>query len=249
VATLPRVPPGDPHRDEWRLREDSAGRLIRYLARLRRPLAVLEIGCGNGWLANRVARLDRSRVVGLDANEPELDQARRVFRGRPNLAFVSGDATAASPPAERPDIILLASVVQYVADLPGLLRRLSAWHDPGGEIHIIDSPFYGSDEVAAARERTRAHYSNLGVPEMAEVYHAHEWRSLEGFAFEVLYGPDSVRARFERRVLGRPRSPFPWIRIRPVGQPPAFPDPAEPRANARSAPSTGRPRSPNSPSG
>lgn len=215
VATLPHVPPGDPLRDEWRLRGDSVDRLVAYLGRLRRSLVVLEVGCGNGWVASRIAAVRGCRVTGLDANETELAQAERVFGGRPNLAFIAGDAITSPPPAERPDVIVLASVIQYVADVPGLLRRLGGWLAPGGELHALDSPFYRAEDVPAARERTRRHYAELGVPEMADVYHAHDWRSLDGFAVDVLYRPDSRWVLFERRVLGRPRSPFPWLRIRP----------------------------------
>ena len=214
VAELPRVPATDPLLDEWQMREDSAARLSAYLGRLARPLVILDVGCGNGWLANRLAAIGRSRVIGLDANEVELGQARRVFGRRPNLTFILGDATIVPPPGDRPDVIILASVIQYVEDLPSLLLRLAGWLRPGGEIHILDSPVYRPGEVVAARERSRRYYAALGVPEMAEVYHAHDWTALEGFRVDILYRPDSARAVLERRALGRRRSPFPWLRIR-----------------------------------
>lgn len=216
VRQLPVVAHSDPLHGEWRQRADSAARLTAYLARRPRPLSVLEVGCGNGWLAHRLAQVPDSQVIGLDANETELGQARRVFAERANVRFVLGDVRCVVPPAERWDVIVLASVIQYVPDLPGLLRRLAGWLRPGGELHLLDSPLYGPDELAGARARTQDHYAALGVPEMAAFYRHHTWRELDGFPAEVLYRPSSVPTRLQRRLLGRPRSPFPWIRIRPT---------------------------------
>ncbi len=223
VARLPLAPAADPLRREWLQRADSAARLVAYLSRLPRPLVALEVGCGNGWLANLVAAVPGSDVTGLDVNVVELDQARRVFGDRPNLRFVLADVLAAPMPTPRPTVIVLASVIQYAPDLGALIRRLADWLAPGGEIHVLDSPIYAPDDVPAARERTRRYYAELGVPEMAPVYQHHDWRAFDGFKVDVLSRPGTPRARIERRLLGRllgrPRSPFPWLRIRPEARP------------------------------
>lgn len=217
VARLPDVPPSDPLASEWRLRADSAARFLAHLDRQPRPFAVLEVGCGNGWLANQIAGVEGSRVVGVDVNELELAQARRVFGGRPNLHFIHADITIAAPPMDDPTVIVLASVAQYLAELAPVIRRLRSWLPPDGELHVLDTPFYASGELEGARERSRRHYMELGVPEMVGVYHHHDRAVLEEFEPELLYAPDSIRARMERRLLGRPRSPFPWFRIRGPG--------------------------------
>jgi len=218
VELLPHVPAGHPLENEWRQRADSSDRLRAYLAavsRRGRPLRVIDVGSGNGWLARRIAGLPGSEVVGLEANDVELAQARRVFGGRPGLRFSSGDMLTAPSPLDGATVVVLASVIQYAADLPALLRRLLGWLAPEGELHVLDSPLYRPGELAGARERTRRYYAQLGVPEMAEAYHQHTWSALDGFAAEVRYRPDAWLRRLERRVLGRVRSPFPWIRIRP----------------------------------
>ncbi len=214
VARLPAVSDGHPLAGEWRARAESASRLLGYLRALGRPLAVLDAGCGNGWLASRIAEIPGTRVVGVDVNDTELGQATRVFAGRPELGFVRGNVLTMPPPPEPLDVVVLASVVQYVPDVPGLLRRLVPWLVVGGEIHVLDSPFYRAVDAAAARERTRRHYAGLGVPEMAEVYHHHRFDELAAFSPTFLYRPEAWTSRLGRRILGRPRSPFPWIRIR-----------------------------------
>jgi SAM-dependent methyltransferase len=214
VARLPEIPDAHPLAAEWRLRSDSARRLARYLGRLPRPLRVVEVGCGNGWLARAIAGIDGSEVVGLDGNELELNQATRVFGSVPNLRFVLGDATVAACPLDRPTALILASFIQYLPDLGAMITRLLGWLEPGGELHILDSPLYKADEIAGARERSRRHYERLGAPEMADFYYHHAWAELDEFDADVLYRPDAAMPRLKRLLLRRPSAPFPWIRIR-----------------------------------
>jgi SAM-dependent methyltransferase len=214
VATLPEAPRRHPLAGEWRQRADSAARLVAYVRARPRPVTVVDLGCGNGWLANRIATAGGASVVGVDINPSELDQARRVFGERADLHFVLGDVTDGALVAGRPDLVILASVIQYLPDpatvLAGIVARLGA----DAEIHLLDSPLYESSAVAAAQARTEEHYAALGLPEMAARYFHHDWGILDAVTADVLYRPGTRWRRVERRVLRRPRSPFPWIRIR-----------------------------------
>lgn len=209
VALLPNLPSEHPLAEEWRLRADSARRLVAALHRLQRPLRVIELGCGNGWLAHRIAEVPHSDVVGADVNDVELQQARRVFAQRSNLRFVHHDMESGELPLWRPDVVVVASAIQYVADPTGLIAAWLSSLAPHGEIHILDSPIYRAADVAAARERTQRHYESVGVPAMTGRYHHHAWELFAPFRVEVLHRPDAPLAR-----LRRSRSPFPWLRIR-----------------------------------
>jgi SAM-dependent methyltransferase len=213
VATLPDLPRHHPLRREWQLRDDSSARLLADLRKRRRPLAVIDLGCGNGWLANRIAAIAGCRVVGVDVNAVELGQARRVFGERAGLRFIEHDILDAPLPVEAADIVVLASVIQYVPQPADLIARLLNGLRPGGEVHVIDSPLYQPAGLAGARTRTLRHYAEIGVPEMASAYHHHAWTAFDSLAMEVLYRPESVVPRVERRWLRRARSPFPWLRF------------------------------------
>ncbi len=213
VGRLPDLPGAHPLRTEWRARAASAARLCAHLAQLSRPLTILELGCGNGWLANRLARLHSCRVVGVDLNHFELSQAARVFAGNHRLMLLIADIFHA-PFCERSfDTIIIASAIQYFPDLPMLIQRLTPLLSERGEIHILDSPLYPPSEVAEARARTQAYYAALGFPEMADHYHHHLLDTLAGFHPVRLYDPQSPLARL-RRLFHLVDSPFPWIRLR-----------------------------------
>jgi SAM-dependent methyltransferase len=209
VARLPSIPRQHPLAEEWRARAASSQRLSRYLARSNRPLTILDAGCGNGWLSHQLSRLPCTRVWGLDRNLLEVAQAARIFKNA-NLAFLLGEIPCLPFPTGSFDAILLVSVIQYIPDLTALIRGLRPWLKAGGEIHLLDSPFYRSGELAAARERTRSYYRALGFPEMAGHYFHHLASTLDSFSPRWLYRPDGLSARLARR-LGLNVSPFPWI--------------------------------------
>ena len=138
-----------------------------------------------------------------------------MFVDRPNLSFVEGDLERdASLPLERPDAIVLASAIQYVADLPGLLLRLRDALAPGGEVHIVDSPLYAAGDVPAARERTRAHYEAIGVSAMADAVPPPHL--VRGRALPAVRRVPPGRPRPAHGRPARPAdtaSPFPWLII------------------------------------
>src|SRR5215213_11952226 len=68
VALLPDIYPDHIHYHEWQIRKRSSERLINYLSKKNRPLKILEVGCGNGWLSARMAAVDKWEVTGIDIN-------------------------------------------------------------------------------------------------------------------------------------------------------------------------------------
>jgi len=214
VRQLPAVPVDHPLRAEWQARAASCDRLTTYLARFRTQITVLDLGCGNGWLANRIATATNASVVGLDLNRRELHQAQRLFAQRRNLNWVVTDIASAPFVGGTFDIVVIASAIQYFADLPDLVKALVPCLKARGEIHILDSPLYSAEELSAARERSRQYYAGLGFPEMADHYHHHSANALAAYDPAWLYIPQLARAR--GAATEAKDSPFPWVRLRPV---------------------------------
>jgi hypothetical protein len=63
---------------------------------------------------------------------------------------------------------------------------------PGGEIHLMDSPFYEEQEITGAKERTFRYYDSLGYPEMSEYYFHHNINDLKGFRHKIMQNPNSL---------------------------------------------------------
>ncbi len=213
VQRLPNLPSEHPLYKEWQMRRDSYRKVHTYLTRIKRPLTILDLGCGNGWLSNKLADITDPKVYGLDKNRIELEQAANIFSHKSNLIFFYGDIFEDLFPETRFDIIILASVIQYFPHLQSLLNRLQELLAPRGEIHIFDSPLYTEESASAARQRTIDYYQKMGYPHMANFYFQHRWSELAGFHYQVKYDPSSYVQRIRRRLLKELSSPFPWILI------------------------------------
>jgi len=213
VAQLPDVERNHPLCREWQVRGRSLDKLEAYLTQKSNPATILELGCGNGWIANRLAQIPNCSVYAVDLNLLELEQGARVFSNTTSLRFIYGDIFDNIFPEDRFDSILMASSVQYFPDIQKLIERLLGLLKAGEEIHIIDTLFYTEVSAGAARQRTIDYYQKLGYPGMADHYHHHHWADLAGFRYKINYDPGSNFNRFRRGILKRTISPFPWIII------------------------------------
>ena len=206
LKLLPLVPAAHPYASEWQMRKRSAARLVQWLTGKRKPLRILEAGCGNGWLSHQLSAVPQSVVTGSDINFTELEQAARVFADLPNLYFIYGDIRNSFFREQYFDVIVLAASIQYFPSLQGIISAALRLLTPGGELHILDTPFYRQDELPAACIRTADHFRNMGFPEMSEHYFHHSWDELKRFDYRLLYDPAALQHFFARQ-----KNPFPWI--------------------------------------
>jgi SAM-dependent methyltransferase len=103
-----------------------------------RPLNVLEIGCGSGSMAYRLARIGyRGTYTGIDIND-------RFRRDHPAdfpfvVTFIQGDAHRFAP-AAKGDLMVSVSTLEHIPDDAALIDRLASLFAPGGvEVHVIPS--------------------------------------------------------------------------------------------------------------
>jgi len=213
VKDLPELDFDHPLYEEWQIRKKSLQKLLSYLKEKGMLLIILDLGCGNGWMANQLAENLKCPVHGLDMNNIELQQAARVFGKNPNLILQYGNIFDPTYPDREFDVMLLASSVQYFPDIQKLFGRLLELLSTNGEIHIIDSPFYQPQEILAARGRSKRYYQKIGFPEMMNRYFHHSMTDLSKFDFKLLYDPNSLFQRIAKSFI-KHSSPFPWIRIK-----------------------------------
>jgi SAM-dependent methyltransferase len=214
LKMLPEVPVNHRYYGEWTERKRSSLRLIRNLAAKKKPQHIVEIGCGNGWLCHRLSMISGARVTGQDINLTELKQAARVFGGASNIRFTSEDLYSEGFAGLEADIIVFAASIQYFPSLEKTLQWSLQQLAPGGEIHILDSPFYEPGEVSGAKKRALDYFSAMGFPEMALYYFHNTHAALGAFNPRLLYNPRSIGNRILRR-----KNPFPWYRIKNEASP------------------------------
>jgi ubiquinone/menaquinone biosynthesis C-methylase UbiE len=147
-------------------------------------------------------------VTGTDINLTELSQAQRVFSHIPYLQFVPGGINAERIGDEEYDLIVFAASIQYFSSLKEIINLAMGKLRTNGEIHILDSVFYKSGEIQAAKVRTAKYYRDLGFPEMTEHYFHHSTDELNSFRFKTLYQPSLIKQ------FSNNKNPFPWFCIK-----------------------------------
>jgi ubiquinone/menaquinone biosynthesis C-methylase UbiE len=206
IKQLPDIAKNHTHYQEWQLRKKSAHRFVKYLESKRQPLRILDVGCGNGWFSHFVSTVERTEVTGLDVNSIELEQAATIF-AQSNLSFACADLQEQTALNEQQfDVIVFNSCLQYFKNPLELFRNMSVLLAEKGEIHVIDSPFYNSNSIENAQQRTKNYYRNLGFPQMAENYFHHELSDIGNY--KIMYEPATGILKYLKRD-----SPFCWIKI------------------------------------
>jgi SAM-dependent methyltransferase len=161
LLRLPYLETG-PHAEQWKVRARTFDafmeRLLRPEAkRLRRPLDVLDLGAGNGWLSYRVA-LEGHYALALDIRSDGVDGlgASAPFRRQTQgMKCIVSPFDAIPLPSARTDIALFNASLHYATDLAIVLREAVRVTRPGGLVAILDSPFYAreADGIAMVAEK------------------------------------------------------------------------------------------------
>lgn len=161
---LPYIKSG-PHAHQWAVRARTfdafmANVLRPAAAQSRSPLTVLDLGAGNGWLSYRIA-LEGHCAVALDIRDDDVDGlgAARSFLARaPLMKCIVAPFDAIPLASESADVTVFNASLHYATDLQRLLGEVQRVTHRGGEIAILDSPFYrceadGEAMVAEKRQQ------------------------------------------------------------------------------------------------
>lgn len=152
---------------DWAIRARSFDMLVKKLltpiqANLERPLKVLDLGAGNGWLSNRLAAQD-DRVVAVDLLVNELDglgawkyyenQFTPIQAEFNHLPIMDGFA----------DVTIFNASFHYSENYEETLKEALRATDKDGVVVIMDTPIYrrresGERMVAEREEEFKAQY-------------------------------------------------------------------------------------------
>ena len=166
LRALPYLRSG-PLARQWAVRARSFDAFVRLvLEPAHRPLAILDLGAGNGWLCHRAARYGH-RPVALDMRDDDVDglgAARRLLAELPGLFDCIAASFDAIPlESGRFDVTLFNASLHYAHDLTHTLTEAMRVTRPGGLLAIMDSPFYadnadGQAMIAEKKARGATHF-------------------------------------------------------------------------------------------
>ena len=159
-----RKPPGQ---------DAAADRAIGMLRGLVAPddagVRVLDVGCYEGLLLDRVGALTKWQPAGTESNP----RAAAVARGKGHTVWQTTphDAAMAIPVGESFDVLILTGVVERLPDPVAVLRRLRQLLVPGGYVVLsqpsLDSKMLDLFGPAWARWRAPYHRTLTGPPRPA----------------------------------------------------------------------------------
>jgi hypothetical protein len=147
MAALPDISPPGWDKIYWPVRRQSYRALTSWLKGFSdgydRPLRIVDMGAGVGWLASRLA-VEGHDVVALDINCGDAFGLKAAGRLRSELSadmsLVQGDID--QPPFQQAsvDLLIYNASLHYASDIMGCLSRAAATLHQGGGLVIMDSP-------------------------------------------------------------------------------------------------------------
>jgi SAM-dependent methyltransferase len=158
---------------DWSIRARSFKALVQKVLQpleraQQRPLLILDLGAGNGWLSYRLAqRGHRMAAIDLLIN-PQDGLGAHVHY---DVAFTPVQAEFDRLPfdAVQFDLAIFNASLHYAVDYTMTLREALRVLQPGGQIVVLDSPVYRSGDSGAqmVRERETAFTQAYGFPSNA----------------------------------------------------------------------------------
>ena len=123
-----------------------------YARDVGRPLALLDLGAGNGWLSWRATRAGH-RAIAVDLRDDQVDGlgAGDVYRAGTSTGFerVVGSFESLPLPDAQFDVVVFNASLHYALDLDVVLAEARRMTRAGGRLAILDSPFYAREADGA----------------------------------------------------------------------------------------------------
>jgi SAM-dependent methyltransferase len=184
-------------RDHWWFvgRRRIVSALIEKFAPARRPLEILEVGCGTG---SNIAMLQRFGQV--EAIEPD-DDARAFSERRTGLVIKGGYLPDGVPLDDgRYDLIVLLDVLEHIPDDRAALSGLATKLAPGGRL-LLTVPAMPS--LWSGHDVAHHHQRRYTVKTLEDVVRGAGFRVLHRASFNSLLLPAILGVRWLNKLRGR----------------------------------------------
>jgi len=218
---LPHVDQDDPQRNIWRIRAHSFERLLTLIGN-GGPLKILDVGAGNGWLANQLGRRGHT-VAALDLADDSRDGLGARAHYAISLETYQAEFDRMPFGAAQFDMVIFNAALHYACALSATLREACRVMRSDGSIVVMDSPFYSrpSSGAAMVAEREASFVRKYGFNRQVRTAGFLTQAALEQAAaeagLEIKIGADEggwvtrLRRGWAERRTGREPARFPII--------------------------------------
>jgi 2-polyprenyl-3-methyl-5-hydroxy-6-metoxy-1,4-benzoquinol methylase len=141
--------------------------------------SLIDVGCGEGILQEKLGPYSYSKYVGVDISEAAINQA--VLRNDEKTAFVCNNALNYIS-TERFDAIVFNEILYYCDEPLEVVEKYKQYLKADGI--IITSLYLSSDRAASIWKRLKANYSSLDEVKAAN--------KLKTWVFNVFVDPNAI---------------------------------------------------------
>lgn len=156
--------------DNWRIRARSFDHLVRRVlpgveTAVRRPMRILDLGAGNGWLSNRLAMLGH-QLVAVDLCVNDFDGLGAYIHYPTSFLPVQAEFDALPFDREQFDAAIFNASLHYSTSYEVTLGETLRTLTSAGRVIVLDSPIYRdpSSGRQMVREREQAFQERFGFP-------------------------------------------------------------------------------------
>jgi HemK-related putative methylase len=159
--------------NDWHIRAVSFNALITRVVRpleasLRRPLVVLDLGAGNGWLSNRLAQRGH-HVAAIDLLINSADGLGACMHYRSRFTPIQAEFDRLPLASHQADLVIFNGSLHYSTNFEKTLAEALRVLRAEGRLIILDSPLYHDAASGRAMVREREEYftREVGYPSNA----------------------------------------------------------------------------------
>jgi SAM-dependent methyltransferase len=138
--SLPHVDKDHPQRAIWRIRKQNFERLIALIGNSE-PSKILDIGAGNGWLTNQLAKRGHT-VAALDILDDRLDGLGAKVNFTSHFDAYQANFDRLPFDGDQFDWVIFNAALHYTANIHQTLRGAKHVLKQRGRLAVMDSPVY-----------------------------------------------------------------------------------------------------------
>lgn len=147
---------------------------------------VVEIGCGLGDTAKKLACNSKAKVTAIDKNRKMIKKARQRHEGVPGITWIEGCFLEQNFQDKQFDLIIGESVLSFV-DPENCIEKFCRLLKPGGKVCMLEPVYSGGlpEEILQEYKKFYGFKSLLSENEWKKLFSRYQFTSKE-----IVYGDD-----------------------------------------------------------